>query len=939
MALTITSDLTVITNGNDGTWNDIGGGGGSASEPDYFVQGTGCRSRAVSGAAASRGMTVDIGAGNTLDFTSGGANQDELLYFWIQCYTPGLTDNLATAPGLRIRLSEGATNESDFAEWDIAYSDLLADTNLPGNEFFRVYVLDPRCPPTRTSGTWDYNAVRHFGAVLDTNANAKGQNLGIDRICHGRGELIVTGTPDNVNGGFVEILDGSWYTIDDSVAIAGTATARHGIVSVRGQTAFLKGKIVIGDNAGTSATDFSGVSQAFEWEDTYYYDATRIRSAVGYDFSGNFTGTDSTGASYYGISFVGNGTGDTSVDFGVSVGADQGRSGPLFTGSRITTTTLEADDGAVEGVAIYGSSFTDFREVDFSSNASTDVIRGSTFVSTGTINAGPTEGRNNSVISSLPAAYTFYESFINIEAAAAEQLSTADPVTEWTDILNGADLSVPSANAGYVELLGGTTRTNITLLDDDKVSSDNHYAEFIVRFPSGGAGQGTLGPVIAGHATNQDYFYLDIDLVNDVVELFRVSSGTDNSIAGGGSPGAFTMDEDEDYLVLLRRNGTTIEAFISGNSVADGFHTLKLSATDANHTGTAQRLIGIRGDALAGQTGDAPRIRGFGGGPITDNFGAILTPTTASWDWESCNFIQCPRGVAYDNTGSYTMNSINITGSLVGAHNDSGGSVTANFVDSTGAPANSEDLGASDTTQQSAVNVNISALSEGAAITILASATVGSVTEGDTLLQTLADSNGEATYSHNYEGDLAIQVRARQQGLPNAAIADDGGVFTDETTNANSATTNDVNLLPATPVAGDAYYFGHAEEFSRIKIDVTDGNGTGSTITWEYWNGAWTALSDVVDGTNNFETVAENIVSWTLPGDWATTTINSQGPYKYVRARLSTLGSANQTRARKVQLDITRYLPFTQNRTIVSTGLDVVAVWNRDTIAKFTPTD
>jgi hypothetical protein len=199
MALTITTDLTVITNGNDGTWSDVGGGAGSASEPDYFIQGTGCRSRAVSGASASRGMTVDIGAGNELDFSVAGANEDELLYFWIQDYTPNLTDSTAAAPGLTIRIAEGATNGSDYAEWDIIYSNLLAP---PGTEFFRVYVLDPRAPPTRTSGTWDYNNCRHFGAVLDTNASAKGNNLGIDRICHGRGEIRVTGTSDDETSGF-----------------------------------------------------------------------------------------------------------------------------------------------------------------------------------------------------------------------------------------------------------------------------------------------------------------------------------------------------------------------------------------------------------------------------------------------------------------------------------------------------------------------------------------------------------------------------------------------------------------------------------------------------------------------------------------------------------------------------------------------------------------
>ena len=710
MALTVSSDLTVITNGNDGSWNDIGGGSGSASEPDYFVQGTGSRSRAVSGASASRGMAVDIG-GSTLDFSSGGANEDELVYFWIQCYTPGLTDALSAAPGLRIRMSEGGASDpaSDFAEWDIAYSDLLADTNLPGTEFFRVYVIDPRSPPTRTTGTWDYNAVRHFGAVLDTNATAKGQNLGIDRICYGRGELIVTGTPDTVNGGFEEIISDAWATVNDSVAIGSTATARHGILSVRGRTAFMKGKLVFGDDAGTAATDFSGVGQAFEWEDTFYYDGTRIRSAVGYDDSQNFTGRDSNGVAYYGVEFRGNGTGDTAVDFGVAVGATQGRSGPRFTGSQITPTALDADDGAVEGVAIYGSTFADFRYLDLAANASTDVFRGNNLENCGPLDVGPTEGRNNNLISGIGANYTFLETFRNIEAGAAEQLSTADPTTEWTDLLNGADWSIPD-EARYVELLGGTTRTNITLLDDDKVGSDDHYAEFIVNFPAGGSGQGTLGPVIAGDSAAQDYFYFEVDLVNDHCELFRVNTGTDTSIAGSGAAGDFTMDEDEDYLVLLRRDGTTIEAFISGNSAADNFHTLKLSATDSAHTGTTHRLPGLRGDALAGQSGDAPQVRLWGCGPITDEFGSIVLPTTANWDYEDINLINCTRGLSTVNTGTYSFTNIDQSANLVAFHNDAG-AVTGNYTGAS-APENSENLGSATTTLQASVNVQVTIVGE-----------------------------------------------------------------------------------------------------------------------------------------------------------------------------------------------------------------------------------
>ena len=236
-----------------------------------------------------------------------------------------------------------------------------------------------------------------------------------------------------------------------------------------------------------------------------------------------------------------------------------------------------------------------------------------------------------------------------------------------------------------------------------------------------------------------------------------------------------------------------------------------------------------------------------------------------------------------------------------------------------------------------AVNIEVNSLSEGTAVSVIAAETDGIYTEGDVVGQGLANSSGVFTFSLNFAGftaGLDVVVRCRNQGFANAAIADDGGVFTDKTTASNSTTVDYITLLPASPVVNDAYYFGHNEEFGQLRLDLSQlGVGTW-TITWEYWNGAWTSLSGVTDGTSGF--TSDGTVSWTIPGDWADTTINSQGPYRYVRARLSSFTSlTTQPLGRKCKLDVTRYLPFTQNNTIESTGLTVVAVWVEDTISSF----
>ena len=121
------------------------------------------------------------------------------------------------------------------------------------------------------------------------------------------------------------------------------------------------------------------------------------------------------------------------------------------------------------------------------------------------------------------------------------------------------------------------------------------------------------------------------------------------------------------------------------------------------------------------------------------------------------------------------------------------------------------------------------------------------------------------------------------------AVADDGGVQTDETTEANEGTGDDMTLLPLVPVANDAYYLGHTSRtFAEAKFSVTTAGAGTWTVVWEYWNGtAWVALSNVVDGSAGFTTgVATYSVTFTKPADWATTTVESLTGY-WIRGRVS----------------------------------------------------
>ena len=357
------------------------------------------------------------------------------------------------------------------------------------------------------------------------------------------------------------------------------------------------------------------------------------------------------------------------------------------------------------------------------------------------------------------------------------------------------------------------------------------------------------------------------------------------------------------------------------------------------------------GHTISNSTGEA-----IAGSPIVDA-GAVLLDIDGSANWADLTFISDGTGhaILVTATGTYDFDNIVYSGYTLGSppgnealYNDSGGLVTINILNGGDAPTVRNGIGAS-TVINNAVTVRVQAVTEGAAVKVLANETVGTLTTGDLIFEKLADLNGVAEIvNFNYEGafdpsGLDVIVRVRSSGLPTAAIQDDNGVFTDETEEANTVTGSPIpliHLLPTVPVVNeDRYLFGHAENFNSLKLVINTAGTGGFTITWQYWSGGspggWTNLSDVVDDTNSFSIAGKNKVSWTLPGDAVKSTINGQGPFYYVRAAYTAGTVTIVPDATKCTLDVTKYLPFVQNNIITSAGLTVTATWIEDTIATF----
>lgn len=121
-----------------------------------------------------------------------------------------------------------------------------------------------------------------------------------------------------------------------------------------------------------------------------------------------------------------------------------------------------------------------------------------------------------------------------------------------------------------------------------------------------------------------------------------------------------------------------------------------------------------------------------------------------------------------------------------------------------------------------------------------------------------------------------------------------GNVHSNETTDFNSATANDVNVPGhAEAEVDDFIAIGYTDPFTSITIDVGTVKTDVSTLVFEYWDGSdWTSLA-VTDGTTGFTVSGSHAITWTEPTDWVSKKLSTDTEaYYYVRVRCSAFTSA-----------------------------------------------
>ena len=498
------------------------------------------------------------------------------------------------------------------------------------------------------------------------------------------------------------------------------------------------------------------------------------------------------------------------------------------------------------------------------------------------------------------------------------------------------------------------TTTDVITSDIGNADPDVHpiYEEFrtgdLVTYSKEG------GTASTGLTDATDYYLNRTALNQYSVHTTRANAYADTSRVALSTNGAethsFTLVAETAPVFEMQDTNNGSGALNPDNMTLSRFAKIVVNNQSSSQDYTNIAFIGCRAltitDINTGITGWTIRQQyTYAGEAFMSGTSALMSVVDFSFDNTG------GLGHAMELTATGTVNLTNTSFLGYGAdastsaaiYNNSGGAVTINVLGG-GTPPTVRNGTSATTTINSAVTLTVSGMSPSTRVAVIARETAGTVTTGDVLREGYVSSTTTATLiswtDFNYEAafgiSLDVEVVARNSGIVDGAILHDAAVITDYTTAAReSLGGGDVLLTPAVPVVNDDFEIsGGVNQFGCVRIDVTTA-AVNTTITWEYWNGAWTALT-VVDGTNGFTTTGYNDVSFTPPSDWTTQVVGGLASSYGIRARVSAIGGGptGATASVITLKDTVKYLPFNINTAISASGMSTVATWNEDTTAR-----
>lgn len=864
---------------------DSGSGKASALEAVTFFEGVQSQSRKVTSTGTTiNGTGIDIAADTPAlhDVSTGEVIMAKFL----------LTDQAAVNDiGLGFRVGSSSAN---LYRWIIVDDGTLGDRSADDVGLIRGGWIAVAIEPSNLD--WfdvldgsapTLTAITHFQVFAGLSvASAKSENIFLDAIDISDGLFMVGGTSTDP--------DGTWQDFVD--ADQGTTASRFGHVLTNASGIEIRGKMIRGrDNAGVTTTGcvFTDALQNITWvgdlvsagwnelEDDLT-DAATVITEVNTAFTGK--GRNNL-KRYFDTDHEVNATDDVIevVDHGFLTGeavlfSDEGGSetpGPTdavrYFVNRDTGTGRDAD-----GFSLHATR--DFAYANTSPIGLTESASGS--------------GENHS-LRRQPDTRPDYTA---IAATGAASYTGCNFVT-FRNFIGTGGLTMTSCIliSPNAFTLGGATLTTCTFVGATTSEGESMCTGTVANVEAITSTSFTAGTT-GGHAVEVTGSVSDLDISGIVFNNYGPDPESGNGHSFDTTDGV-GVDDTNDEINYTTHGWTTGDpAYYSRHDPTDG------------SLGT---------DAIGMADGDLVYVRSVD----ANNFSLHTTRFGAEGNLDK---------IVLNATGTGETHTFYSADAAI--VNNTAGDMTVN-VSSGGNTPSIRNILASITTVVSSVSISITGLTEGSRGVMIGD---GGGQDGVELLGGYATAAGVVTGSFSGVTPQDVIIKARNGGIINAAIQENfDAVFTDFTDAAREkAGSDDVDLLPAVPVTNDAFFFGGLAQFQEILINITT-IGSGNTITWEYSTGAdaWSALS-VTDGTSSFENSGWNTISFTSPNDWDVDTVNSQGPFFYVRARVTSVSTPVQPQAEEITLnDTIKYLPFESTGEIIpDTGLASTAVWQIDTL-------
>ena len=248
----VSTGVTRVDDGEAYTgYANIGSGGGGSAEPSYAYQGTNLANRQITTTASpGRGLYYDPtgDSGTAQDMTTATGTKT---HWMVKAVLSDYGDLDEANEGAMVWIGSDASNvyTFDVANSSAVKTSLTAWRTLGG---MLIVPINPNESGYRggTTGSPALGSVDYFGYTVRMSAgNAKSENMGLDAIDLvpvGGGLVLTRGDAGSTEGDFADFLAYDQGTTNNRW---GFVTSDKGIYSVFGT-------LIIGDSAGTNATEF-----------------------------------------------------------------------------------------------------------------------------------------------------------------------------------------------------------------------------------------------------------------------------------------------------------------------------------------------------------------------------------------------------------------------------------------------------------------------------------------------------------------------------------------------------------------------------------------------------------------------------------------------------------------------------------------------------------